>query len=393
LRMKVASAFQDIQEMRKGLASAPSKASPQQMQDEVMVMREKLNSVISENARLHIELDEARSENNQLWSKVGSSEQTVSATQDEHARILVEYTEHLEQLRGALADNAIALAEKDARLSQLSEADHNPSSSLFDDSRVSSLLPLDLRPAHVLQDEASIEAKSAVEVLHRRARGYVQMLHSTSRESEYISYEEAVALKTQVYDLREQLTALQRDSGSALVREGGRKSPNLAMDTTDTMRSLLLPNIALGAEADKKVFKGRYRMRVVHPNGHVSMSLEVTKEERERERLLLEHYETQIRQLNSQLQLADAKCVEFHSECEKLATALAQERQTRTALEPQAEQLRRELATTRDELETTRENYSQQMRVLTDHVCDLQTSLDNYRRSKAVCSKCRGPVK
>eukprot|EP00741_Cyanophora_paradoxa_P019594 tig00021133_g18915.t1 len=322
----------------------------------------------AENERLRGEVEDARSEAQNAWQRYQQVEKALHSQQADHARCLTEYAQHMEQLRIALHQNALALQERDARIADLEAAAAGGvapgAPGPLDDTRIPHLKPLDLRPCPDARiEEASPEAQAAIELLQRRTRAYMAALRDPKREREapFVAHEEAVALQAQA--------AEGRRGERAGAEAGGEAGPAGAL-------------------------RGRYRMTVLHEDGHVSSSLELTGEEREREKQLQAFFEGQIKQLSGQLQASEARCVQFHAECERLAVSLAQSRTDCSMLQVRYDQLQQSHGQLREEYDTTKKNLESQLGVLTEHAVEMQAKMEGLHRSNSrsqlQCPRCKG---
>jgi len=138
-----------------------------------------------------------------------------------------------------------------------------------------------------------------------------------------------------------------------------------------------------------------YKITVIDENAEESSSLQVTKIDRERENALKQHFQSKRAQLLAQMKIADEKAVKYYEEYQRVSSelkAVSEQNQTRKeALEAaQAQQL-----TAMEDLESTRRNYEDQMKVMTEHFMSLndklgkqEDSLTRLKNHKVHCARC-----
>jgi protein phosphatase 1 regulatory subunit 21 len=139
-----------------------------------------------------------------------------------------------------------------------------------------------------------------------------------------------------------------------------------------------------------------YKMTVLDENGVQASSLQVSKEDKERENNIRQFYESKIHHLTGQVQIADAKAVELYETYQHTAEELKKLHDERDLLQKKIEQTANEVSTAKEDLEVTRKNYEQQMNVLTEHITNMndrvarqEDQLDFVKASKVYCGKCK----
>ncbi|ELR20964.1 uncharacterized protein ACA1_279460 [Acanthamoeba castellanii str. Neff] len=118
-----------------------------------------------------------------------------------------------------------------------------------------------------------------------------------------------------------------------------------------------------------------YSLIVMDETGSQSDSLNLSEEDREREQALKKFYETRVDQLMSQIKEADRKAVELHEEYTKAVDSLASLVTQRDELQNKLSVAEKALAASKDELESTRSNYEQQMKLLSEHLVTLNEKI------------------
>lgn len=118
-----------------------------------------------------------------------------------------------------------------------------------------------------------------------------------------------------------------------------------------------------------------YSLIVMDETGSQSDSLNLSEEDREREQALKKFYETRVDQLMSQIKEADRKAVELHEEYTKAVNSLASLVTQRDELQNKLSVAEKALAASKDELESTRSNYEQQMKLLSEHLVTLNEKI------------------
>lgn len=141
--------------------------------------------------------------------------------------------------------------------------------------------------------------------------------------------------------------------------------------------------------------KSGYSMVVVDENGRQSNSLEVTQVDREREAALKQHYKAQRAQLLGQMKIADGKAQKYHEEYERVARELQQSQAISLERKTNLENTLAQLKAAKEDVDSTRNNYQDQMQVLTEHLVQLneklskqQESIDRLKGHKVQCGRC-----
>jgi DNA repair exonuclease SbcCD ATPase subunit len=118
-----------------------------------------------------------------------------------------------------------------------------------------------------------------------------------------------------------------------------------------------------------------YSLIVMDETGSQSDSLNLSEEDREREQALKKFYETRVDQLMSQIKEADRKAIELHEEYTKAVNSLSSLVTQRDELQNKLAVAEKALAASKDELDSTRRNYEQQMKVLSEHIVTLNEKI------------------
>eukprot|EP01116_Phalansterium_solitarium_P008464 TRINITY_DN2236_c0_g1_i2.p1 TRINITY_DN2236_c0_g1~~TRINITY_DN2236_c0_g1_i2.p1 ORF type:complete len:726 (+),score=339.47 TRINITY_DN2236_c0_g1_i2:222-2399(+) len=118
--------------------------------------------------------------------------------------------------------------------------------------------------------------------------------------------------------------------------------------------------------------------------------------DRQREAALRQHYEAKLNQLLSQVRLADGVAVRLHAALSALHQDYRQCQAQRDAMSKHAEQTDQRELLAKEDLEVTRRNYDDQMKLLSEHISALNDSVANYedqldalRNSRVQCAKCK----
>jgi DNA repair exonuclease SbcCD ATPase subunit len=118
-----------------------------------------------------------------------------------------------------------------------------------------------------------------------------------------------------------------------------------------------------------------YTFIVMDETGSQFNSLELSEEDKEREKALKKFYEARVDQLMSQVKEADRKAVDLHAEYAKAVDSLASLVTQRDELQGKLTVVQNKLTSAKDELESTRRNYEQQMKVFSEHIVTLNDKI------------------
>lgn len=126
-------------------------------------------------------------------------------------------------------------------------------------------------------------------------------------------------------------------------------------------------------------------------------SLNLSYDDKERERLLIDHYEQMLAQVTKRAQLADIKAVECQRGYDSVQAELANLSAELTTSKSECAKTAQALAKSQGDLETTRQNYESQMVALTEHIGGLNDTVakldEEITRLKGVriqCGTCHG---
>jgi len=140
----------------------------------------------------------------------------------------------------------------------------------------------------------------------------------------------------------------------------------------------------------------KYKIVLIDQNGVQSNKLNFTPEDKEREERINKFYETKMDQLTSQLKVADLKAMEFYDGYQKTLQELEKCIEQRDILENKLKNSLSTFNNTKEDLETTRTNYEQQMSVLSEHITllneklgDQAEQLDELKSARIYCGKCK----
>ncbi|KYQ89201.1 hypothetical protein DLAC_10445 [Tieghemostelium lacteum] len=126
--------------------------------------------------------------------------------------------------------------------------------------------------------------------------------------------------------------------------------------------------------------------------GEESDSLNFSQTDKERENEMKQYYEKKITQLLNKISNIDTKAMRYYEQYQQLLkNGLSSD-----SLQLELDNSKKELKDTKDELEVTRVNYDQQMRILTEQfislnetVSQLDTDLIRIKQHKVTCGKCK----
>lgn len=140
----------------------------------------------------------------------------------------------------------------------------------------------------------------------------------------------------------------------------------------------------------------KYSMIVVDDNGKEYRSLNVSEEERSREQSLKRFFEQKLAQLSSQLQIADEKGLQYHSENQLSLQEVQKLTKERERLQQEIQRLEGLIKLAKDDLDLTRANYDSQLKVLTEFVMNLkdqvgiaEDEVKQLKKHKVRCIKCK----
>jgi len=140
----------------------------------------------------------------------------------------------------------------------------------------------------------------------------------------------------------------------------------------------------------------KWSLAVLDESGNQSNSLNISEPDREREARFKQYYLEKYAQLESQLHVADSKALDLFSRKEKLEQLLSQTKEERDTLQEQLRILKTTAIQSTDALESTKNNYDQQLTYLTDHVIEVnekmtrfREEIDTIKKFKVRCGKCK----
>eukprot|EP01125_Pyxidicula_operculata_P022789 TRINITY_DN9579_c0_g1_i1.p1 TRINITY_DN9579_c0_g1~~TRINITY_DN9579_c0_g1_i1.p1 ORF type:complete len:850 (-),score=239.02 TRINITY_DN9579_c0_g1_i1:23-2572(-) len=146
---------------------------------------------------------------------------------------------------------------------------------------------------------------------------------------------------------------------------------------------------ALSDDAEFLKSGKKWSLTVIDEDGKESNSLNFSKEDKEREQKLKQFYEDKCSQLQSQLKLVDDKVIEMMNRKEFLEQQVESSKQEKSKLQTK-------LSLLTETLESTSNNYESQLKVLTEHVVDLnekitrdELELETIKAQKVKCGKCK----
>jgi chromosome segregation ATPase len=149
-------------------------------------------------------------------------------------------------------------------------------------------------------------------------------------------------------------------------------------------------------DKDTQSGNSNWSLTVMDEMGNQSNSLHVSVQDQEREQKLRKFYEEKFALLESQLQQTDAKLIDLLSRKDSLEQNLQQTKDERDMILDQLRLAKSSLSQSSELLETTRKNYQQQLRDLSDHFIDLQEkisksseTLEMIKKWKVRCGKCK----
>ena len=170
----------------------------------------------------------------------------------------------------------------------------------------------------------------------------------------------------------------------------------LANRSTDAPERNISESMSLGDSIANETSDGKYyQMKVIDENAIESNSLQVTKIDRERETAIKQHYQAKRTQLLAQMKIADEKAVKYYEEYKKILAELehvSQENQTHKQL---LEEAKTQQNSATSDLESTRRNYEDQMKLMTEHFMTLndkvgkqEDTISRLNNHKVHCARC-----
>ncbi|XP_035695312.1 protein phosphatase 1 regulatory subunit 21-like isoform X1 [Branchiostoma floridae] len=98
-----------------------------------------------------------------------------------------------------------------------------------------------------------------------------------------------------------------------------------------------------------------------------------------REQLIKAHFTGRVTELTTQLQQADSKAVNFHSECRALQQRLGLAEKAKEKFQEELQTAQQKIAQLQDELTTTTSNYESQLSMMSEHLCSMNDKLTQQR--------------
>jgi len=171
------------------------------------------------------------------------------------------------------------------------------------------------------------------------------------------------------------------------------------LSSNDSMESSTEATMQEGANGDAAgtvETNKKWSLTVLDESGNQSNSLNISEPDREREAKFKQYYLEKYAQLESQLHVADSKALDLFSRKEKLEQLLSQTKEERDILQEQLRTLKTSALQSTDTLESTKNNYEQQLTYLSEHVIELnekmtrfQEEIDTMKKFKVRCGKCK----
>eukprot|EP00058_Branchiostoma_floridae_P011747 XP_002597235.1 hypothetical protein BRAFLDRAFT_276229 [Branchiostoma floridae] len=106
---------------------------------------------------------------------------------------------------------------------------------------------------------------------------------------------------------------------------------------------------------------------------------ENSSESETREQLIKAHFTGRVTELTTQLQQADSKAVNFHSECRALQQRLGLAEKAKEKFQEELQTAQQKIAQLQDELTTTTSNYESQLSMMSEHLCSMNDKLTQQR--------------
>jgi hypothetical protein len=127
-----------------------------------------------------------------------------------------------------------------------------------------------------------------------------------------------------------------------------------------------------------------------------STSLELGDPDKDREELMKRYYEQRVQQFQSKVDATDKKNVELYQQTMDLERRIKDAITQREGLKSELDAASKRYQAGNDELETTRANYDQQLKMLTEHMVGLSDKIGTYedqlsilKNSTVRCGKCK----
>jgi len=172
------------------------------------------------------------------------------------------------------------------------------------------------------------------------------------------------------------------------------RSPGGSLDGSESIQKTK-PNEG-STENISGVSSNKWSITVLDESGKQSNSLNVSEQDRERESKLKQYYLEKYAQLESQLQMSDSKALDLFNRKEKLEQLLQQTKEERDALQEQFRNLRTTALQSTDALESTKNNYEQQLTCMSEHVivlneniAKIREELEQVKKFRVRCGKCK----
>jgi len=141
-----------------------------------------------------------------------------------------------------------------------------------------------------------------------------------------------------------------------------------------------------------KIQSERFKLTVLDDTGDQLESLNFSMSDKEREKEMKLYYENKITQLLNKISNIDAKAVRYHEQYQQLL----KKGTGNDTVKKELETTLADLKNTKDELEVTRFNYDQQLRMMTEQFVSLNESISqldsellNIKQHKILCAKCK----
>eukprot|EP01133_Synstelium_polycarpum_P001485 gene1485-1723_t len=178
-------------------------------------------------------------------------------------------------------------------------------------------------------------------------------------------------------------------------------SSNTLLDLEDDSNIVVVipnqaPEVTQSSLAETTPRSGRFKLTVLDDAGEQSDSLDFSYEDKERENDMKNYYESKITQLLNKISNVDAKALRYYEQY----NTLLKKGQSNDLVQKELEKAQQESKNIKEELEVTRVNYDQQMKMLTEQYISLNESITHLdsdliriKQHKVVCAKFDGTMK
>eukprot|EP01122_Echinamoeba_exundans_P016035 TRINITY_DN800_c0_g2_i1.p1 TRINITY_DN800_c0_g2~~TRINITY_DN800_c0_g2_i1.p1 ORF type:complete len:818 (+),score=187.01 TRINITY_DN800_c0_g2_i1:470-2923(+) len=170
--------------------------------------------------------------------------------------------------------------------------------------------------------------------------------------------------------------------GDDLLLSGSQLDDRKDFTTTPSIESV--PEPATSSIGDQK-----WRMVVMDEAGKQTSSLGFSLEDKEREQQVKRFYEEKYVNMRAIVEATDRKALDLMERTKSLETRLADAVRERDSLQSKMSEISTTLGRSKEELDTTRENYESQLKLMTEHLVSLNEKIGGYEEQLSTLHNCK----